>query len=308
MKILVLGGSGLVGSEIKKVFSDDEVLCPTRKDLDVRMSHWVNEYVFGHKPGVVINAAAVSNVDGCEDDSMECMDVNAFMPGELARMSAGHGFKLVHISSDYVFSGNDRSWYGEQDKVNPISVYGESKAEAERRIEFVRKHLKTNSLIVRTSWVFGRGRDTFVEYFLKQLADPAKPVVEVVSDQVSTPTFAKDLAMAIKQFIANDTKGVAHFANQGDTSKYLMMISAAMIANQLVGKDIFDGKKLKPISMLAMSSWKAKRPQFSPLRCGVYEDSFRPMQRGWRDALQEHLGDILETKLKGMCDDGSIKV
>lgn len=307
MRVLILGGSGLVGQELRDAFRDHEVLAPTSKELNVNFHHWVNDYIFQIRPDLVINAAAKANVDGCEDDAFETMDVNALFPGELARMAAGHKFKLVHISSDYVFSGADKSWYLETDKANPVSVYGLSKLEGERRVEFCRTYQGANSLIVRTSWVFGRGRETFVEFFLKKMSEQNEDKVKVVSDQVGTPTLAKDLARAIKLLVEKDAKGIVHFANAGDANKYQMMCEAGMVANRMFGGEPFRTSKLEPISFTEMTSWKAKRPQYSPLHTTLYQQLTGERPRHWTEALIEHLKDI-ETKMKGMVPDAKDQV
>lgn len=306
MKVVILGGSGLVGQELKEAFAGHEVLAPTSKELDVKFHHWLNEFIFGHKPDVVINAACKANVDGCEEDAFETMDVNALLPGELARMAAGHKFKLVHISSDYVFSGADKSWYIETDKPNPISVYGVSKLEGERRVEFCRTYMGANALTVRTSWVYGRGRDTFVEFFLKKMAEQNDDRVKVVSDQIGTPTLAKDLARGIRLLVEKDAKGLVHFANQGDSSKYQIMNEAGMVANRMFGADLFRTSKLEPISFTELN-WKAKRPQYTPLKTNLYESLTGDRPRHWTEALIEHLKDI-ETKMKGMVPRAEDKV
>lgn len=307
MKVLIFGGTGLVGKELVKAFEGEhEVLAPTSKQLDVKATTWVNDYIFQTKPDVVINAVAKANVDGCEEDAFETMDVNALFPGELARMAAGHGFKLVHISSDYVFSGADKSWYMEMDKPNPVSVYGLSKLEGERRVDFCKTHMRARTLIVRTSWVFGRGRETFVEYFLKKLAEATEDKVKIVSDQIGTPTLAKDLAVAIRRLVEVDASGVVHFANSGDTSKYQMMNEAVMQANRMLAVDLFRASKLQPISFTELN-WKAKRPQYSPLHTNLFQQLTGERPRHWQEALVDHLKDI-EPMMKGMVANEGYKI
>jgi len=300
MKILIVGATGLVGSELVLALKDHELLTPKSKDFNLKNDFWMNEYVSGMKPDLIINAAVNSNVDGCEDDPAETIYVNTLGVESLAKVAALNKCRFVHFSSDYVFSGKDRMPYDETYKPDPISVYGKSKLEAERRIEFLGSYFGLDYLVIRTSWVFGRGRDTFIEFFLKKLASsPIEEKISVVSDQMSTPTLAKDLADATVILISQKIRGLVHFANNGAASKLEIMNDVCNWMRRNFNDERFNSSRLSPLSFKEMT-WKAHRPQYSPLTSSLYYRISGTQPKKWQDAVAEHLEHIKETKIKAV--------
>jgi dTDP-4-dehydrorhamnose reductase len=301
MKILIVGSSGMLGSELKKALEWHELLTPTSQELNLKNEYWINEYVAGHKPELIINAAVNSSVDGCETDARETLFVNTLGVESLAKIAAIYGARFIHYSSDYVFSGRDKTAYDETFKTEPISVYGKSKAEAERRIEFLGAHFGLDYLVIRTSWLFGRGRDSFIEFFLKKLAtSPIEEKVFVVNDQVSTPTLAKDLAAATALLISQNIRGLVHFANAGAVSKLEIMNEVCgWMRKNYPADERFVQSRLGPQSYKSMP-WKAERPQYTPLATNLYQRIAGQSPRRWQDALYEHLEDIRDTKIKAV--------
>jgi dTDP-4-dehydrorhamnose reductase len=216
MRVLVTGAGGQVGRELRSVFGQDDLLAVTRRELDITDEIKVSETISTFRPDVVVNAAAWTDVDACETDEEEAHRQNATGPWNLARACARQGSTLVHISTDYVFSdpaplddqGEARGWT-ELDPISPANTYGRSKAAGE---QLIREALDRHH-IVRTSWVNGVSGSNFVRTMLRLAKERGS--VEVVDDQFGAPTFAHDLANAIKELILAHCYGTVHRTNGG---------------------------------------------------------------------------------------------
>jgi dTDP-4-dehydrorhamnose reductase len=216
MKVLVTGAGGQLGLDLLDAFSDHDVVGLTRTELDVGDEVAVAEAVVTLRPQLVINAAAATDVDGCESDVAGAHRANALGPWWLARACERQGATLVTFSTDYVFDGVAPSGPGgsprgfvEHDPVAPLSVYGRSKAAGE---QLVRETLREHH-IVRTAWISGaRGRN-FVRTMLR-LADAGGPV-RVVDDQTGSPTTTRDLAAAVRTLAVTGRYGTVHLVNEG---------------------------------------------------------------------------------------------
>jgi dTDP-4-dehydrorhamnose reductase len=219
MTVLILGAGGQLGLELLDAFADHSVVGLTHEELDVSDEAAVWEAVLGHAPALVVNAAAWTDVDGCEAEPERAHRVNALGAWWLARASREAGAVLVHVSTDYVFGGpgpteadgSPRGWT-EFDPVSPLSVYGRSKAAGEILV----RQTTPEHHIVRTSWVNGaRGRN-FVRTMLR-LAEEGRSI-RVVDDQVGSPTFARDLATAIRELAVRGRYGTLNRSNAGSCS------------------------------------------------------------------------------------------
>ena len=216
MRVLVTGAGGQLGQDLVDAFADHEVTGLTRAELDVRDEAAVAAAVAGLRPALVVNAAAWTDVDGCEGDPEAAHRANALGPWWLARACARAGATLVTFSTDYVFDGvaplgSDRAPRGwtEQDPTAPLSAYGRSKLAGE---VLVRETLDAHH-IVRTAWVSGaRGRN-FVRTMLRLGAEGGP--VRVVDDQVGSPTFTRDLAAAVRRLAVSGRHGTVHLVNEG---------------------------------------------------------------------------------------------
>ncbi len=261
IKTLILGAGGMLGTDICSVFTNAVKL--THDDIDIADKAQVIETIKRVGPDVVINAAAYTDVDGCEDeDNRElAFDVNGRAPGYIAQGCSMVGAKLVHFSTDYVFDGSKEE-YVESDLTGPINVYGESKLLGERNIiESVDDYR-----IIRTSWLFGHNGRNFVETMLKLSGD--MDVVRVVDDQFGKPTFTADLARKIADIIGL-APGVYHITNEGVCSWY--EFASAVIDNVVpCSSDEFVNK--------------AKRPMYS-----VLVNTKTASMRHWRNALEDYL-------------------
>jgi dTDP-4-dehydrorhamnose reductase len=216
MKVLLTGAGGQVGRELRRVFGQDDLLAVNRRELDITDEMEVAETISTFRPDAVVNAAAWTDVDACETDEEEAHRQNATGPWNLARACARQHATLVHISTDYVFSdpapldeqGEARGWT-ELDPIAPANAYGRSKAAGEQLIrEVLERHH-----IVRTSWVNGVSGSNFVRTMLRLARERGS--VEVVDDQVGSPTFSSDLADAIRELVLARWYGTIHRTNSG---------------------------------------------------------------------------------------------
>jgi dTDP-4-dehydrorhamnose reductase len=222
---------------------------------------------------MVINAMAFTNVDGSEEQPELAFKVNGEGAKHLAEVTAEIGAKLVHVSSDYVFDGTKGSPYLEQDPTSPLSIYGKSKLAGEENAR-----LNPDHLIVRTQWLYGLHGRNFVETMLRLAQE--KNELDIVNDQIGSPTWTVSLARAIKALIEKDCRGIYHAVNSGSCSWF--DFAAAIFAEK--GVDI----RLQPITSRELGR-PAPRPLFSVLDCSkLLRDTGLKME-GWRDALTEYL-------------------
>jgi len=281
--VVVTGANGQLGRELVGAWTDDDVTGLTHGDLDVTDEGAVLATIGDLAPEVVVNCAAWTAVDACEEDPERAHRVNALAPWWLARACREVGARLVHVSTDYVFGGDApagpdgalRGWT-EFDPVDPRSVYGRSKAAGE---QLVRQTLPEHQ-IVRTAWVCGAHGRNFVTTML-DLADRDGPV-RVVDDQHGSPTFTADLATALRELAASDRYGTWHRTNGGHTSWH--DLAAAVF--ELADRDVDLGPQ--PSSALDRP---APRPPWSVLddthATAAGLTGLPPWRTGLRDLLAE---------------------
>ncbi len=279
MKVLVTGATGQLGQELVAALAGERVEAFSRLELDLCDFVYTRAVLSDHRPDVVINAAAFTRVDDCEDEPERAFWVNAFAVRHLARACADIGCILIHVSTDYVFDGTKASPYTEDDAPNPLSVYGMSKLAGEC---FVRS-LAPQHIVVRTSGLYGLAgvasrRGNIVETMLR-LADRGGPV-RVVTDQVLTPTSARDVAGKIVELMRRDGQGLYHVTNAGQCSWFEFAAEIFALAGLKPA--------LEPITATVFGA-RARRPAYSVLahtrlaRVGL--DDLQP----WRDALALYL-------------------
>ncbi len=184
---LVVGSKGMLGTDLVRLLQESgtRTVALDIDEMDICMPDSVMDAFARYQPGVVINVAAYTDVDGCESQPDKAFNINAEGPKNLAEASLNAGTFLVHISTDYVFDGNKGAPYVEEDPMNPLGVYGRSKAEGEG---YVRNLLPERHCIVRTQWLFGLHGKNFVEAILSQAQK--RDVLRVVSDQRGSPMYA----------------------------------------------------------------------------------------------------------------------
>ena len=273
MKVLILGATGLLGNALVREWNGDEVLATGSRDVDIRDSAKVRAIVGEARPDWIVLAAAYTDVDGCESHCELAFSVNRDGAVNVADAARQAGAKLIFLSSDYVFDGKKTSPYEVDDKRNPQSVYGHSKAEAEIKL----LGILPNCCIVRTSWVFGLGGRCFPDTILRLAANRA--ALEVVNDQRGCPTYTVDLARGIIQLCRKNASGILHVTNAGECSWFEFaqeIVSRAGLATEV-----------RPVNSQQMAR-PAPRPEYSVLSATSL-NRYSIEMPGWKDALGRYL-------------------
>lgn len=275
MKILITGYYGQLGKALQKelVGSSHDIFGFGSKELDIRSMENVKAKVLSLRPDVIINCAAHTKVDLCEEDMENAYAINAIGAQNLAMAAEEIGAKLVHISTDYVFDGESPLPRREDDMVNPQGIYGKSKRYGE---ELVQKFC-SRYFVIRTAWLYGDGNN-FVRTMLKLAKTNDK--LTVVGDQFGSPTYTKDLAQVILSLMETEYYGVYHGTCQGECSWYDFACRIFEEMNLSVTVEKVTGEQfVRP----------AKRPKYSVLDNFMLRlrdlDSFR----SWEEALKDYL-------------------
>ncbi len=272
------GAAGTLGTEVVDAFSEGfEVVAADLADFDITDEGTTRAAVVEAAPDLVVNCAAYTNVDGAESDRDTAFAVNATGAGNLASGAEAVGASIVHLSTDYVFDGTGNRPYLEDDPVNPLSAYGDSKLEGERAvIRACRRHL-----IVRTAWLYGHAGPNFVEKML-ELAD-TQDVLRVVDDQFGTPTNARDLAWLIKELVAAGALGVVNATNAGSCSWHEFTVEILKNAGR-------SGPLVEPVPTEEFPR-PAPRPRYSVLSLERLTTLIGWTPRDWREALAEYIAE-----------------
>lgn len=270
--ILVVGANGMLGQDLMQVLTGD-VRGVDIEEIDISSLESTRRVLLTLKPAVVVNAAAYTDVDGCETNRELAMQVNGEGVAHLALTALEIGARLVQVSTDYVFDGKKESPWLEDDPPGPLSVYGESKLAGELNARLVPDHL-----IVRTQWLYGLNGKNFVETMLRLAGE--KKELSVVDDQIGSPTWTVDLSLAIKALLDKGCRGTYHAANAG----YCSWNSFARAIFEEAGLDV----KVNPMSTKDLGRL-AVRPLYSVLDCGklAADSGFEP--EPWRQALRKYL-------------------
>ncbi|MCS7266178.1 MAG: dTDP-4-dehydrorhamnose reductase [Armatimonadetes bacterium] len=276
---VVLGASGQLGSEILNLLPKEETLALTREQLDITDFIKVQAVLKEARPKVVFNCTGFVRVDDAEERTKEAWEVNALAVLFLAKVSAELNATIVNISTDYVFDGRKGAPYTELDVPNPLSVYGVTKLAG----EFFAKAYCPKHFIVRTAGLYGKRGSrakggSFVDRIL-QKAKSGEPL-KVVSDQVTSPTYARDLASHLVKLVETEKFGLYHIANRGYCSWHEFATTIIQIANLNVPVEPIRSDQI-PL--------KAKRPSFSALVSVRLLSAGLPPLRHWHDALTEFL-------------------
>ncbi len=214
MKILMTGSTGMLGGECRKVLSEDyDIIAPDKKEMDIVSWDGAIETLQAASPDIVVNCAGLTDVDACEAEPESAHRVNVEGARNMAQCSARFEYKLIHISSDYVFDGQKPAPqpYFEDDVVNPISTYGATKMESETAV----RENSPNYVIVRASMLYGLEGHNFIKSILKQGVKKNADGLKVADDQYLSPTWAYRLALQIKQLIKNNVVGTYHATAEG---------------------------------------------------------------------------------------------
>lgn len=293
MKILIIGDKGQLGSELKRILATGEseigkipkeydnaiVTGVDLPDFDITSKDSILKSIDKNTPDLVINCAAMTNVDGCEKDPDSALKVNAIGAGYLAEILSERKIPLVHVSTDYVFEGNAVAPYKEWDITNPQGAYGHSKRLGEELV--LRYHPK--SYVVRTAWLYGYEGGNFVKTILK-VAKSGKDL-SVVGDQVGNPTHANDLAHHILKIVTKNIYGIYHCTNHGICSWYDFAMEFLRLAKvNVTVKEITSDQYPTP----------TKRPEYSALDNMMLRNTVGDEMRTWQDAIASYIKHLEE--------------
>jgi len=278
MKILLIGALGMLGRDLQPIlFERHEVIGRDVNDLDITDPVQTEKEIHLLRPELVINAAAFTDVDGCESQRERAFSVNADGAGHVARSCRSAGARLIQLSTDYVFDGTSPVPYTEESFPHPLNVYGESKLQGEQLI------LETggNHLILRTAWLYGKHGKNFVDTILRLASQQEE--LRVVDDQQGSPTFTRDLSRAIAQLLDKDVRGILHVTNSGSCSWF-------EFAEKILETKRIPGRKIRviPISSRELDR-SARRPSNSLLDCSRIEKLTGGKMRPWDEALRDYL-------------------
>ena len=287
MKIVLIGKNGQLGWEFQRILPIlGEVISLDRKELDLCDLDAIQKILSEWKPNLIINASAYTDVDGAEKETDLAMKINALAPGIMAEMSRKLQAVFIHYSTDYVFDGGKNALYTETDQTNPLNMYGKSKLMGEENI----RQAGEAYLILRTSWVYSLRGNSFVNKVLKWSRQ--NKTLKVVSDQVSSPTWARTLAEITSFVLAQNKKdlyeniherhGIYHLAGSGFTSRYEW-------AKQILANDPERSEQIVQAIEPALSEefpTPAVRPLFSALDCSQFEETFGLQLPAWNSTLQ----------------------
>lgn len=285
-KILLIGSTGQVGQELLTTLQPlGELVTLTRQQLDLTQFDEIKAAITSIAPDIVVNASAYTAVDKAETDSETAMAINAVAPKIMAQATQEIAANLVHISTDYVFDGKHHTPYLEDDAVNPLGVYGQSKLLGEQGIS----QNCDRYIILRTAWVYGsKGHGNFVKTMLRLGAE--REELRVVADQIGSPTWSYDIAEAISKLLDGKNNfvpsGIYHFTNSGVASWYDFAMAIFEEAAQL-------GFPLKIKTVLPITTAEyptpAERPSYSVLAKDKYLKTLGVYPPHWRDSLRAML-------------------
>ena len=285
MRVLVTGATGQLGSEVADQFrrSGHEVISPVRSELDLMYPEQVAATARDLQADWVINCAAYTQVDKAESETEQAYLVNRDSPGQLALAIADYGGRMLQVSTDFVFDGTQHRPYLETDTPNPLGIYGRSKLEGEQAVQRV----LPEAVVVRTAWVYGVHGHNFVKTMLR-IATTGKPL-RVVSDQRGTPTWARDIATAISELVAEQATGTFNFTSAGETSWH-GFASAILEEGAQAGFAI----KTEGVTPIPTSAYPtpAARPAYSVLSTEKIRPLLSAPIPGWRDSLKNMLEEL----------------
>jgi dTDP-4-dehydrorhamnose reductase len=284
MSWLITGGSGQLGIAVSQELGDRGIVFVAwnSEDLDITQGPTVRDVIAKLSPEVIINCAAWTDVDGAESHEIDASRVNSDGPENLALAAKPFNSRLIHVSTDYVFSGENRTPWRIEDVINPQSAYGRTKAHGESRV--LASHPE-NSFIVRTAWLYSPWGKNFAKTMAK-LALKGEGEVRVVNDQVGQPTSASDLAKQLVELgLSASPAGIYHGTNSGQGTWYEFAQEIFNLASADVGR-------VTPVSSSEYPR-PAKRPSYSVLSHDAWvSTSVKPM-RDWRIALAEAMPAII---------------
>lgn len=286
--ILVTGSNGQLGSEIRslsKEYDNYYYFFTNKSELDISDNNALKTFIEENNINIIINGGAYTAVDKAEDDEFTANSINNIAVRNLSQLAKENNIQLIHISTDYVFDGENFRPYTEDDEVNPKSVYGQTKLDGENAMLSINP---SNSIIIRTSWVYSSFGANFVKTMIR--LGKEKDSLGVIYDQVGTPTYARDLAKAIFDIIPNiknENVEIYNYSNEGVLSWY-------DFAKEIMHMAKLDCK-INPIETKEYPT-PAKRPHYSLLNKSKIKQTFNIEIPYWKDSLDECLKIMGERK------------
>jgi dTDP-4-dehydrorhamnose reductase len=296
MKIVILGAGGRLGAALMREYREKyDIAGFNHAQLDLANLDDVRGKLGAMNFDVLINAAAFTNVDACETDRDRAFLINAEAPGVLAEICNEKDAKLIHVSTDYVFDGEKRAPYTEEDQANPISAYGESKLAGEKNVLAA----EDGHLVVRVSWVFGPDRQSFIDAMIKRAQQDEK--IDAISDKFSTPTYTHDIAEMLARLLddwsrhasaqdglgAAHLHGILHLANAGKCT-WQEYAQWALDCCRDSGIS-FKARTVGALKLREMKTWVARRPVYSVLSTAKYTELTGTAPRAWREAVADYI-------------------
>jgi len=279
MKLWILGKTGLLGNALAELCIERKIdfTITSRQDADITSLESLESAASKINPTYIVNCTAFNDVDGAEKTPEKAYAINSLGPQNLGKL----GIKVTHISTDYVFDGEKNTPYKEEDPCSPLSVYGKSKREGEVNL----LTSTPNALVIRTSWLFGKGGKNFISALLNILK--TQEVVKTTSDQIGSPTYAKDLARGILSSL--DYSGLFHFSNVGEVSRFEVANYFMELAKDRAIPLLCNN--LLPISTKEVN-FIAKRPMYSALDIGKIKNALGFAPRTWQEAVEDYVDAI----------------
>jgi len=283
-KILIIGGSGILGSSLVNEckLRNISYVAPGSSVLDITKQNEILRYFTLHQPSAIVNCAAWTDVENSEIEFQKACALNADAVRYLALTAKQAEIPLIHISTDYVFDGAKESRYSENDQTSPINGYGVTKLQGEN---YLLEVLPESAYIIRTSWLYGTSGKNFVKSILKKAL--AQERIQVVVDQVGSPTNSEDLARGILEILTKrPQEGVYHFSNRGKISWYEFAVKIYELAES-------DVRLVEPIASQTYSSL-VKRPSNTALSTVKWDEADITKTTEWEESLRNVFPKILE--------------
>jgi dTDP-4-dehydrorhamnose reductase len=292
MRILVIGKNSQLGQSIKKNVDEKKIhnlnnydfVFIGREELNLEHIENIKSYFDLNEFNIIINCAAYTKVDEAEENHKQANLINNIAIRELAKIAKTKDIKLIHISTDFVFDGSKKKPYTEDDATSPLNIYGETKLAGELGVMSI---MKTNSLIIRTCWLYSEFGNNFVKTILNYAKKNAS--LDVVCDQFGTPTYANDLALSIMyivssdKFVEDNSSEIFHYSNEGEASWY-------EFAKEIISFSDIDCQ-LNPISAEDYPL-VAKRPKYSILSKKKISEEYLLNIENWKDSLKACLKNL----------------
>jgi len=286
MNIVVIGTKGRLGAALAREYARDlELSGFDRNHVDLRNLDQVQSMFSEMEFDLLLNCAALTNVDYCESNPDEAFLVNAEAPRLLAEICQRKSARLVHFSTDYVFDGKQHAPYTEEDIPAPLSVYGRSKLEGERRV----LNISSNNLVVRLSWVFGPDKPSFIDQVIDRGRE--QDTVAAVGDKFSSPTYAIDVADWLRLAWEKQGHGILHLANNGGCS-WWEWAQYALVTCRSAGIPL-KTDHVEVLTLADMKNFVAKRPVHTVLSTAKFAALTGVQPRHWRDALAAYIREYV---------------